>query len=167
MTVAATKQKEMLAAISSVFIGMHAVFFALSGYQLYMERYFERAKLTEIQIVMPRATVVGALLQIATNAVAISSQARRLLFKHAMRSLFLIHLFVSLYFDSITHRSTLAAPRRSLGISHMTRPPSYRTASCSFSCSSPSRTPLWRPTWWANTTASYSRTCALCSSCCG
>ncbi len=67
----------MLVAISGVFVGIHAVCLFLSGYQLHIERHFESAKLTDIQIVMPRAIVVAALLQIAFAAVAISSQVQK------------------------------------------------------------------------------------------
>ena len=67
----------MLVAISGVFIGIHAVFLFLGVYQLYIERHFESAKLTDIQIVMPRAIVVAALLQIVSVAVAISSQVQK------------------------------------------------------------------------------------------
>ena len=66
----------MLVAVSGVFIGLHAVFLLLSGYQLYIERHCESAKLSDIQIVMPRAIVVAALLQIAYAVVAISSQVQ-------------------------------------------------------------------------------------------
>ncbi len=63
----------MLVAISIVLIAIHAVFFALSAYQLYMERHVESSKVTDIQTVLPRAILVASLLQIAYIAVAMSS----------------------------------------------------------------------------------------------